>query len=430
MSHYAVATMKKLKANNLSGIFRHDFRESQHHKNQDIDVSKSGRNIELVASHKLRKQDVMNYIQRHRQSSRKVRKDAVVVDEWIVSSDKDFFKDMDREQIKHYFKTAVDYFGKEFGQQNIMYGSVHLDESTPHMHMGIVPLTKQGKLSSKQVFNRNSLRRVQSGFPKYMREHGFSVVRGSEKSKRKKLTVGEYKHVQEEVKQARQREMAVKHRVMEAVVKIDPEVSYQTKEKGKIKLADHPDVVNRLVASHSLDQVLKALLQVIEYVRRKVANQLVKLKRREKAVSRREQKISHLGKISKQLGYRNLDDALANLESKQPYVKVIEEQGKALQNYDSAFRLKFVREFSSSVDEKTMQNIFSPASREEYLADSEYVLRQQIAMYFNEKKRLPWTSKTKILKKQKKFLKEVAKDYPVERSQRSISYARKRGRER
>ncbi len=40
-NHYAVATMKKMKIDNLSGIFRHDFRETDNHKNQDIDPSKS-----------------------------------------------------------------------------------------------------------------------------------------------------------------------------------------------------------------------------------------------------------------------------------------------------------------------------------------------------------------------------------------------------
>ena len=46
MSHYAVATMKKMKAENLSGMLRHDFRETKNHKNKDIDPNKSDQNIE------------------------------------------------------------------------------------------------------------------------------------------------------------------------------------------------------------------------------------------------------------------------------------------------------------------------------------------------------------------------------------------------
>lgn len=84
MSHYAVATMKKMKAENLSGMLRHDFRETKNHKNKDIDPNKSDQNIELVADHKLHKQDIVDYINKRRRSSRKLRRDAVMVDEWIL----------------------------------------------------------------------------------------------------------------------------------------------------------------------------------------------------------------------------------------------------------------------------------------------------------------------------------------------------------
>ena len=72
------------------------------------------------------------------------------------------------------------------------------------MHMGIVPITKDHKLSSKRVFNRNTLREIQTEFPKYMQEHGHEWFRGYEKSQRKKLSVAEYKHAKEEQKEIEQ----------------------------------------------------------------------------------------------------------------------------------------------------------------------------------------------------------------------------------
>lgn len=197
--HYAVATMKKLKADNLPGILRHDFRVTDHHKNPDIDPSKSKMNLELVADHKLHKRDVMDYIDRRRAGTRKLRKDAVVMNEWIISSDHDFFANLTDQQTEQYFRSAVQYFADRFGKENVMYANVHLDESTPHMHLGIVPFTADDRLSAKRVFDRNALRKIQSEFPKFMQEQGYNVVRGSEQSKRKKLTVAEYKHVQDEI---------------------------------------------------------------------------------------------------------------------------------------------------------------------------------------------------------------------------------------
>ncbi len=66
------------------------------------------------------------------------------------------------------------------------YASVHLDESTPHMHMGVIPL-KDGKLSSKTMFTKAELVKIQTELPDYLASKGFNVVRGQEKSQAKHL---------------------------------------------------------------------------------------------------------------------------------------------------------------------------------------------------------------------------------------------------
>lgn len=273
MSHYAVATMKKMKADNLPGILRHDFRETDHHKNQDIDVDRSSQNYDLVADRKIRKNDVMNYIAEHRIGKRAVRKDAVVLDEWIISSDQGFFADMSSEAVRGYFKTAVSYFGDLVGNDRIMYASVHVDESTPHMHMGIVPMTKDGKLSSKQVFDRNTLRKIQSEFPKYMQEHGYKVVRGSEKSQRKKLSVDEFKHAKEAEKQ-------VKQSMIDMGVDLAPD-KFQYKDKI---LKDNPEAQHELMHDFSLQKIIQAIMQAFRKFEER-------LKTREKAVAKREREL-------------------------------------------------------------------------------------------------------------------------------------------
>lgn len=273
MSHYAVATMKKMKANNLPGILRHDFRETDHHKNQDIDVDRSSQNYDLVTDRKIRKNDVMNYIAEHRIGKRAVRKDAVVLDEWIISSDKGFFADMSSEAVRGYFNTAVSYFGDLVGNDRIMYASVHVDESTPHMHMGIVPMTKDGKLSSKQVFDRNTLRKIQSEFPKYMQEHGYKVVRGSEKSQRKKLSVDEFKHAKEAEKQ-------VKQSMIDMGVDLAPD-KFQYKDKI---LKDNPEAQHELMHDFSLQKIIQAIMQAFRKFEER-------LKTREKAVAKQEREL-------------------------------------------------------------------------------------------------------------------------------------------
>lgn len=313
-NHYAVATMKKMKIDNLSGIFRHDFRETDNHKNQDIDPSKSNQNIELVADHKLRKRDVMDFIQKHRVGSRKVRRDAVVLDEWIIGSDHGYFAEKSPEEVRKYFSDAIGYFAQKFGRENILYGNVHLDESTPHMHMGIVPITKDHKLSSKRVFNRNTLREIQTEFPKYMQEHGHEVVRGSEKSQRKKLSVAEYKHAKEEQKEIEQQRIKNFDREIELNQR---EETIDNVERDILHAAKEVDPQN--APQDAISNILEWLREFVHEIKKRLKNVV----KREQEVTKREQKLTEreqnlqqqtqqLNQYKKELGIRNHD--LANKE--------------------------------------------------------------------------------------------------------------------
>lgn len=202
---FAVATMKKLKVENLKGLERHNQRETQNHENADIDTSRSHLNYDLVNDNSVNYQkDVMGYIEQNRKSTRAVRKDAVVADEWIIGSDQKYFKTLSAEDTRRFFEESKNYFGQKFGANNIRYAMVHMDETTPHMHMGIVPLTDDGRLSSKTVFDRQTLKQVQDDFPRYMQKQGFNIDRGKLGSEKKKLSVQEYKDMQEEIKKGRQ----------------------------------------------------------------------------------------------------------------------------------------------------------------------------------------------------------------------------------
>ncbi|MCT3276015.1 plasmid recombination protein, partial [Lactiplantibacillus pentosus] len=200
---YLVANMQKLKADNLVGLGNHDQRRTQHHKNTDIEVDRSGLNYDLVAGRTNHfKTDIAAYINEHKTSQRAVRKDAVLVNEWIISSDSNFFANLTAADTRKYFETAKAYFAEKFGEENVRYAIVHLDESTPHMHMGIVPFDDEYKLSAKRVFNRAALQNVQDQLPTYLQQHGFNIQRGVQESERKSLTVPEYKAMREDLKKA------------------------------------------------------------------------------------------------------------------------------------------------------------------------------------------------------------------------------------
>lgn len=190
--------MTKYKSGNLGGAYKHNERIFKQHSNKDIDIERSHLNYELTdrdRSLSYEKQ-IKNYIDENKISKRAIRKDAVLCDEWIITSDKDFFAKLTPEETKRFFETSKNYFAENYGLENIAYASVHLDENTPHMHMGIVPM-RQGKLSSKAIFNREELKKIQDELPRYLSQYGFHLQRGELDSTKKHLSTQEYKDKQE-----------------------------------------------------------------------------------------------------------------------------------------------------------------------------------------------------------------------------------------
>jgi hypothetical protein len=109
-----------------------------------------------------------------------------------VTSDRGFFDGLDEKEQKRFFEESYKLFAERYGERNIAYATVHNDEKTPHMHLGVVPM-RDGKLQGKNVFNRQELQWIQDEFPKYLQKKGFDLQRGEKGSDREHLTTQEFK---------------------------------------------------------------------------------------------------------------------------------------------------------------------------------------------------------------------------------------------
>lgn len=199
-----VARMQKMKVGNLTGIGNHNQRKGQNHSNQEIDPDRSHLNYELVNRTEHYQKDIQAFVDEKKASPRAIRSDAVLVNEWIITSDRTFFDKLTEQETKQFFEAAKEYFSEKFGEDNIRYATVHVDETTPHMHMGIVPFDPEGKLSAKRVFNRQTLREVQEELPTYLQKAHFDIERGQKGSERKNLTVPEFKEMKREQREVQQ----------------------------------------------------------------------------------------------------------------------------------------------------------------------------------------------------------------------------------
>lgn len=216
---YAVARMQKMKVGNLSGLESHNKRKTKNHTNENIDVTRSHLNYDLVENSGTYHKIIMGYINENKTNKRAIRKDAVVVNEWLISASAAFFEGMEDDEIKRYFEVSKDFFANKFGENNIRYAHVHMDVKTPNMHMGIVPFDEDMKLASKRVVTRKTLIAIQDELPLYMQEHGFDVQRGEKESQRNHLSVSEYKDAKEKAKVLEENTERIYNRIYDEAIK-------------------------------------------------------------------------------------------------------------------------------------------------------------------------------------------------------------------
>ncbi len=190
---YAVVRMQKMKSHDLKGIQFHNQRERESKTNPDIDKEKSKENYDLIHDEQINyNEHVKEIIDSQKTSTRKTRKDAVLVNELLITSDRYFFERLDPAEQKKFFEESFKLFSERYGEQNIAYATVHNDEKTPHLHLGVIPM-RDGRLQGKNVFNRQELLWLQNEFPKHMQELGFELERGEKGSDRKHIETQEFK---------------------------------------------------------------------------------------------------------------------------------------------------------------------------------------------------------------------------------------------
>jgi hypothetical protein len=191
---YLVFHLEKYKNGNVAGLQRHNQRENKSYSNTDININKSSFNYDLVNEQPISfNKKIKNIIDTKRKSDRALRKDAVVYCECIISSDNDFFKNLELEEQKRFFDVSLKFLENRIGKDNLVSATVHLDETTPHMHFGFVPMNTDGSLSAKKMVNRSFLREIQENLPYTLKKHGFDIDRGEKDSKVKHLDQKVYK---------------------------------------------------------------------------------------------------------------------------------------------------------------------------------------------------------------------------------------------
>lgn len=169
-THLSIAYTKTKSVSRAQQNHTERFDDTHKHTNKSIDPRKSAENINLRPefgdmSYKQRFEAIVNsdrYTGRRRKDGSAVviegGKNATVkmlqlsVNIGQVDEDGNPVDMLSKDDyIKLYRDDVLPMLEDTFGADNIIGSAIHVDESKPHLHVDIVPLTDDGKLSAKQV---------------------------------------------------------------------------------------------------------------------------------------------------------------------------------------------------------------------------------------------------------------------------------------
>lgn len=162
-----MAHLAKYTLNSAQMLFHHNLR----HKDRKGEyVAYGGSKIDTTKTHlnyRLDPNTDPNEFITQRLSEIKVQKraDVKVYCSWVLTVP----QNLPTEKHREFFESAYRFFCQDYGKENIVMASVHLDETTPHMHLGFVPVVRekknkkklgQEKVSAKELLTRSYLERL------------------------------------------------------------------------------------------------------------------------------------------------------------------------------------------------------------------------------------------------------------------------------
>ena len=116
-----------------------------------------------------------------------IRKDAVKSLSLVLTGSHDDMKRIfsNHETANDWINKNAEFIAEEYGKKNVVRFTLHMDERTPHLHVVVVPLTKEGKLSAKKVVgNKKDLKDLVTRYAERMK--AFGLERGLERSPEEK----------------------------------------------------------------------------------------------------------------------------------------------------------------------------------------------------------------------------------------------------
>ena len=150
--------MTALKASQI-----HNERLTDRHSNPDIDISRSDQNIVFFKTEDISKDVKRRVADIQSRQKRKIRCDAPVAIEYMITASPEAMTRLSKQEQERYFAECLSFVEARHGVGNRLSAVLHLDETTPHLHMLVFP-EREGKLDAKSFFKLPALTALQDEF--------------------------------------------------------------------------------------------------------------------------------------------------------------------------------------------------------------------------------------------------------------------------
>ena len=188
---YLVCHMEKYHKTDIAPVEQENERDETYQAiNPQIDFTRTRNNYNIIKRQRSYTQFINDKIEALDLLT-KVRKDAVLMCSFVVGSDRVFFSRLSPLEQQQFFVDCTRFFAERYGEDNIISAVVHMDETTPHLHLNLIPIA-DGRLCAKQLFDRNELQKLQSDFHSVVGKK-WNLQRGKEGSQAKHLDTAAYK---------------------------------------------------------------------------------------------------------------------------------------------------------------------------------------------------------------------------------------------
>jgi hypothetical protein len=180
-AQHGILRFHKYKGPEIGQIEAHNERTKEKYaSNPDIDPARKHLNYNLLTPPPQYRAEAEQQI---REAGCRTRKDSVRLVETLITASPEFFQNKSQQEIRAYFERALEFMKTKQNPDTFVSAVVHMDEKTPHMHLSFVPLTKDKRLSAKEILgNKKKLTQWQDSFWKYMVDKYPELERGESAS--------------------------------------------------------------------------------------------------------------------------------------------------------------------------------------------------------------------------------------------------------